>query len=404
MTFEEAATLDAADPLGPLRARFRLPDGVVYLDGNSLGALPRDTLRAVTDTVERQWGDRLIRSWNEGWIDAPLRIGGKIARLIGARPQEVIATDSTSANLYKLLVAALRHDPARRVVVSELGNFPTDLYVAEGAVAAVPGAELRAVPRQDLAGALGDDTAVLMLTQVHYKTAERFDMAAWTARAHAAGALTLWDLSHSVGAIAIDLNGADADLAVGCGYKFLNGGPGAPAFLYVHERWQDRLHNPLSGWMGHVAPFDFVDRYAAAPGMTRWLTGTPQVLGLAALESGLDLWLDVDRGAVWTKSARLFDAMAAAGDAAGLECGTPRDPDVRGSHISFRHPHAYALSQALIAEGVIGDFRDPDILRLGLTPLYTSYADIARAARILGDIIASDRWRDPAFAARNAVT
>lgn len=404
MTFEEAATLDAADPLGPLRARFRLPEGVVYLDGNSLGALPRDTLRAVTDTVERQWGDRLIRSWNEGWIDAPLRIGGKIARLIGARPQEVIATDSTSANLYKLLAAALRHDPARRVVVSELGNFPTDLYVAEGAVAAVPGAELRAVPRQDLAGALGDDTAVLMLTQVHYKTAERFDMAGWTARAHAAGALTLWDLSHSVGAIAIDLNRAEADLAVGCGYKFLNGGPGAPAFLYVHERWQDQLHNPLSGWMGHAAPFDFVDRYAAAPGMTRWLTGTPPVLGLAALESGLDLWLDVDRGAVWTKSARLFDAMAAAGDAAGLECVTPRDPDVRGSHISFRHPHAYALSQALIAEGVIGDFRDPDILRLGLTPLYTSYADIARAARILGDIIASERWRDPVFAARNAVT
>ena len=404
MTADEAAALDAADPLRELRAQFQLPDRVVYLDGNSLGALPCDTPSRVADVVERQWGERLIRSWNEGWIEAPARVGGKIASLIGAQPHEVIVADSTSVNLYKLLIAALRHDPTRRVVVSELGNFPTDLYVAEGAVATVAGAELRAVPREQLAESIDADTAVLLLTHVHYKTAERFDMADWTARAHAAGALVLWDLSHSVGAVPMALNEAAADLAVGCGYKFLNGGPGAPAFLYVHERLQDRLASPLSGWMGHAAPFTFVDRYASAPGMARWLAGTPPILGLSALEAGVDLWLGVDRGAAWAKSTQLFDAMAAIGDALDLECVSPRDPARRGSHISFRHPHAYELSQALIEQGVIGDFRDPDILRLGLTPLYTGFADIARAGAILGDILANGRHLAPRFAARQAVT
>ena len=404
MTADEAAALDAADPLRTIRARFELPERIVYLDGNSLGALPRATPARVAEVVERQWGERLIRSWNEGWIEAPARVGGKIAALIGARPNEVIVADSTSANLYKLLVAALRLKPERRVVVGELGNFPTDLYVAEGAVAAVPGAELRAVPREQLGSTIGHDTAVLLLTHVHYKTAERFDMAEWTARVHAAGALVLWDLSHSVGAVEIDLNGSDADLAVGCGYKFLNGGPGAPAFLYVNERLQDRLANPLSGWMGHAAPFTFVDRYTSAPGMARWLAGTPPILGLSALEAGVDLWLEIERAAAWAKSARLFDAMVAIGDRLGLECVSPRDPARRGSHISFRHPHAYALSQALIERGVIGDFRDPDILRLGLTPLYTSFADIAQAGTTLGDILATRSYLDPRHAARQAVT
>ncbi|MFA5966399.1 MAG: kynureninase [Sphingomonas sp.] len=404
MTLDEARARDAADPLRHHRDRFALPEGVIYLDGNSLGALPRTTSAAIGDAVDRQWGERLIRSWNEGWIDAPQRLGGMIAPLVGARPDEVIVADSTSANLFKLIVAALRRDPARTVVVSELGNFPTDLHIAEGAVGCVPGATLRAVPRDGLADALGEDVALLLLTHVHYKTAERFDMAGWTARAHDAGALVLWDLSHSAGAVPVDLNGADADLAVGCGYKFLNGGPGAPAWLHVNTRWQESLTNPLSGWMGHAAPFAFADAYAPAPGMTRWLTGTPPILGLAALEAALVLWAEVDIAQLHAKSIALFDQMHAIGDAIGLTCVSPRDPARRGSHISFRHPDAHALCQALIARGVIGDFRDPDILRFGLTPLYLGHEDLWRAGEILRDILATGAHRDPAFSKRHAVT
>ena len=404
MTRDDARTLDAADPLAPFRDRFALPEGVIYLDGNSLGPLPHAAAAALADTAQRQWGERLIRSWNEGWIDAPARIGGKISPLIGAQPHEVIVGDSTSTNLYKLLVAALRLDPARCTILSESGNFPTDLHIAEGAAATIAGARLQAVPRADVETALGPDTAVLLLTQVHYKTAERWDMAALTAAAHAAGALVLWDLSHSTGAVPIDLNGCGADLAIGCGYKYLNGGPGAPAFLYIAEALQDRLQNPLSGWMGHAEPFGFADAYAPAPGMKRWLTGTPAILGLTALEAGIDLWSEVDRPAVWRKSAALFDILATAGDALGLECVSPRDPARRGSHISFRHPHAYALTQALIARNVIGDFRAPDVLRLGLTPLYLGYEDVWRAGEILGEVMAEKPWQDPRFTARLTVT
>ena len=404
MNRDQARALDATDPLRRHRDLFALPDGVIYLDGNSLGPLPRTAPPALADMATRQWGDRLIRSWNEGWIEAPQRIGGKIAQLIGAHPDEVIVADSTSVNLFKLLVAALRHDPARHTIVSETGNFPTDLHIAEGATGCVPGARLNAVARGDLAAAIDHDTAITMLTHVHYKTAERFDMAEWTARAHAAGALALWDLSHSVGAIPVDLNGAGADLAVGCGYKYLNGGPGAPAFLFVARALQDRLASPLSGWMGHAAPFAFADAYAPAPGMTRWLAGTPPMLAMAGLEAGVDLWLDVDRGHVAAKSAGLFDLFAAIGARLGLDCISPTDPAQRGSHIAFRHPHAYALCQALIARGVIGDFRDPDILRFGLTPLYLGYQDVWCAGDILGEILTSGAHLDPAFAERNAVT
>lgn len=404
MTREEARALDAADPLAPLRARFALPPGVIYLDGNSLGALPVATPAAVADTVERQWGERLIRSWNEGWIDAPQRVGAKLATLIGAKADEVIVADSTSANLFKLLVAALRLDPARTEIVSELGNFPTDLHVAEGAVGCVPGATLHAVARGEIEGALSEHTAALLLTHVHYKTAERYDMAALTAAAHRAGAIVLWDLSHSAGAVPVDLAGCGADLAVGCGYKYLNGGPGAPAFLYVARRWQQRLASPLSGWMGHAEPFAFTDDYRPAAGMTRWLAGTPPILGLAALETGLDLWSEVDRAAVWAKGAALFDILVAAGDALGLDCVSPRDPARRGSHLSFRHPHAYAIAQALIECGVIGDFRDPDILRFGLTPLYLSHEDVWRAGDLIADVIAAEPWRESRFRARAAVT
>ncbi len=404
MTRDEARTRDAADPLRTYRDRFALPEGVIYLDGNSLGPLPRTTAPALADMVAQAWGERLIRSWNEGWIDAPQRIGGKIARLIGAHSDEVIVADSTSVNLFKLLVAALRHDPARHTIVSETGNFPTDLHIAEGAVGCVPGARLNAVARGDLHGAIDRDTAVTLLTHVHYKTGERYDMAQWTARAHDAGALALWDLSHSVGAVAVDLNGAGADLAVGCGYKYLNGGPGAPAFLFVARALQDRLANPLSGWMGHAAPFAFADAYAPAPGMTRWLAGTPPMLAMAGLEAGVDLWLDVDRDQVAAKSAALFDLFAAIGARLGLECVSPTDPAARGSHIAFRHPQAYALCQALIAQGVIGDFREPDVIRFGLTPLYLGFEDIYRAGEILCAILETRTFADPIFSKRHAVT
>lgn len=404
MTLDEARALDAADPLAGMRERFELPAGVIYLDGNSLGPLPHATRMVTDDLVERQWGERLIRSWNEGWIDAPARIGGKIAALIGARPHEVIVGDSTSANLFKTLVAALRLDPARRTVLSEAGNFPTDLHVAEGAVGCVPGASLKVVARADVEAALGPDTAVLLLTHVHYKTAERWDMSRLTAAAHAAGTLVLWDLSHSGGAVEVELGAADADLAVGCTYKYLNGGPGAPAYLYVAERWQERLASPLSGWMGHAEPFAFADAYTPAPGMKRWLAGTPPMLAIVALEAGIDLWADVDRPALWAKGEALWRTLAEAGAAAGLECVTPADPALRGSHISFRHPHAYAIVQALIAQGVIGDFRAPDIARFGLTPLYLSHEEVWRAGELLGRIMAEERWREPRFAERLAVT
>ena len=404
MTRQDAEALDAADPLAAYRDLFALPKGVIYLDGNSLGCLPKATIAASADVMQRAWGQRLIRSWNEGWIDAPQRVGAMIAPLIGADADEVIVADSTSVNLYKLIVAALRLDLSRNVVVSEAGNFPTDLHVAEGAVAAVPGAVLRVVERGALAEALGADTALLMLTHVHYKTAERFDMTAWTRAAHDAGALICWDLSHSAGAVAVELNAARADLAVGCGYKYLNGGPGAPAFLYVAKRWQERLDNPLSGWMGHAAPFEFADGYEPASGMKRWLTGTPSILGLGALESGLKMWEGIDLAQIETKSAALWRIFHAAGTAAGLECVTPSAPIKRGSHISFRHPHAYEIVQAMIARGVIGDFRDPDILRFGLTPMTLSHMDVWNAGNMMGDIIDSGAWQSAEFAVRSVVT
>jgi kynureninase len=404
MTLRQAQALDAADPLARYRDLFDLPDGVIYLDGNSLGALPKSVPAAIADATTRQWGDRLIRSWNEGWIDAPQRLGARISPLVGAAGHEVIVGDSTSTHLFKLIVAALRTNPHRHTVVSERGNFPTDLHVAEGAVACVPRARLHAVPREDLASAIDEDTALVMLTHVHYKTADRFDMAAWTKAAHDAGALILWDLSHSVGAVPLDLTAANADMAVGCTYKYLNGGPGAPAFVYVADRHQAALANPISGWMGHAAPFAFEDGYRPADGMKRWLVGTPPILSMAALDAALGVWREIDQSDIAAKSARLFTILADAGDALGLACVSPRDPARRGSHISFRHPHAYAITQALIARGVIGDFRDPDILRLGLTPLYLSHEDVWRAGDILTDIMTSGAWQDPAYSERLAVT
>jgi len=409
MTLADARALDAADPLAGMRQRFVLPEGVLYLDGNSLGALPKATIAAQKDVVERQWGKDLIRSWNgNDWIGAPQRIGAKIAKLIGAKPHEVIVTDSVSVNLFKLIIAATRLNSDRSQILTEPGNFPTDLYTADGAAGLLADHIVHTEQAGDLADALGPETALMMLTHVHYKSGARHDMELLTEAAHEAGAVTLWDLSHSVGAIPVDLNGCGVDLAVGCGYKYLNGGPGAPAFLYVREDLQDQLRSPLSGWMGHEAPFEFRDDYVPAPGISRFLCGTPPMLNMLALESGVDLFADIDMGAVAAKSAALFDLFAArieerCGDH-GLRLITPRDAAHRGSHISYRHPDAWPISQALIERGVIGDFRAPDILRFGLTPLYTSFEEVWQAVEILGEILDSGIWRDDRFAEKSTVT
>jgi kynureninase len=401
-----AADFDTADPLGAYRARFTLPEGVIYLDGNSLGALPKATPAALARVVEAEWGEGLIRSWNSaGWFDTAARIGAKIAPLIGAAPHEVIACDSTSVNLFKLIAAALAMRPGRKVVLSEPGNFPTDLYMIAG-LEAQGLAERRLAERDRLAQALTSDVALLMLTHVHYKTGALHDMAALTRAAHDAGALVLWDLSHSTGALPVDLNGVEADFAVGCGYKYLCGGPGAPAFAFVAARHQAGLQQPLTGWFGHAAPFAFADDYAGAPGIERLQCGTPPVLGLAALEVGVDLIAEIRVARLYAKSQALsefFLESLMAHDVA-LEMVSPPRASDRGSQLSFRHPHAYAICQALIARGVIGDFRAPDILRLGFAPAYLSFADMAAAARHLAEVLASEEWQRPEFNQRAAVT
>jgi kynureninase len=395
---EEAQALDHADPLAGMREQFLLPGGVIYLDGNSLGPLTGKARQQISHAVDDEWGGGLIRSWNDArWIEAPQRIGGKIAPLIGARPKEVVVADSTSINLHKLLVAALHARSGRRTILTETGNFPTDLYVAHGAATASPGSIVKAVDPSDIEAEIDADTAVVLLTHVHYKTAERRDMARLTAAAHAAGALMLWDLSHSVGAVTLDLNGCDADLAVGCGYKFLNGGPGAPAFLFVAERLQAELSSPLTGWMGHAAPFDFSDDWRPAPGIGQFLTGTPPIVGLAALEAGVDLMLQVDEAARDRKAEGLWKLFAGEMErrlsGQGFELITSADPDRRGSHIAYAHPEGYRIMQALIARAVIGDFREPDVVRFGLTPLYLSFEDVWRAVDILVGVMTDGAWR-----------
>ena len=401
-----ARELDTADPLAAYRERFDLPEGVIYLDGNSLGALPKATPERVASVVRGEWGDGLIRSWNSAdWIGMPQRIGGKIAPLIGAEADEVIAADSTSVNLFKLIAAALAMRPGRKVILSEPGNFPTDLYMIAG-LEAQGLAERRLAPREHIAEALDEDVALLLLTHVHYKTGEVFDMAALTRTAHEAGALVLWDLSHSAGAIPVELDACEADFAVGCGYKYLNGGPGAPAFAYAARRHHDALAQPLTGWMGHAAPFAFSDDYTPAPGVGRLLCGTPPILGLAALECGVDLAAEIGVDRLAEKSRKLseFFRQCLGEHGVALDLVSPTDPAQRGSQLSFRHPEAYAICQALIARGVIGDFRDPDILRLGFAPAYLRFADIAEAARRLAEVLASGEWERAEFRERAAVT
>ena len=399
-----ARAQDAADPLRSLRDRFALPADLIYLDGNSLGPLPKGTAARLEQVVAGEWGDGLIRSWNAaGWIDLPQRVGARIAPLIGAAPHEIIACDTVSTNLFKLIAAALAMRPGRKAVLSEPGNFPTDLYMIAG-LEAQGLAERRLAVRADLTSALDGDVALLLLTHVHYKTGSLHDIAALTQAAHDAGALVLWDLSHTVGALPVDLNAAAADFAVGCGYKYLSGGPGAPGFAFVAERHHEALQQPLTGWMGHAAPFAFADDYRPAPGVTRLLTGTPPILSLAALEEGVKVMAEAGVEALWAKSRDLSQFFLECLGETELELVSPADPMQRGSQLAFRHHAAYAISQALIARGVIGDFRDPDILRLGFAPAYLRFADVASAAAQLRDILATQAWDRDEYRQRAAVT
>jgi len=414
---EHCLELDTSDSLAALREQFELPEGVIYLDGNSLGVLPKTTRSRVQQVIDNEWGRELIRSWNSaGWIDLPQRVGDKIAKLVGAGPGELVVADSTSVNLYKVLSAALAITragaPQRTRIVSERTNFPTDLYIAES-LARERGFELVLADAEDIAALLDESVAVLMLTHVNYRTGRMHDMGTLTHAAHAAGALAIWDLAHSAGALPVDLKRDDADFAVGCGYKYLNGGPGAPAFAWVHPRHADRFWQPLSGWMGHASPFDFSSHYKPAAGIARYLCGTPPVLSLAALECGVDSVLAAQPlggiEALRRKSlalgrhfAELVEARCAGH---GLSLVTPRDDAERGSQICFaRDIGAYAIVQALIARNVIGDFRAPDILRFGFTPLYTRFVDVWDAVEHLRQVLESGEWREERFSRRAAVT
>ena len=435
-TLLDCQTLDAQDPLRPLRDHFTLPPGMVYLDGNSLGAMPRATAARVADVVTREWGQDLIKSWNSaGWFALPQRMGNMIAPLVGAGQDEVVATDSTSVNLYKVLHAAINIAKSKKsgttpqILLSERANFPTDLYIAQGLCAA-QGLTLKLVEADGIAAALADtsdgEVAVLMLTHVNYRTGAMYDMRAVTAAAHAAGALAVWDLAHSAGAVPVDLTGADADFAVGCGYKYLNGGPGAPAFVWVHPRHADQFSQPLSGWWGHAAPFAFTPEYRPAPGITRYLCGTQPLISLSALECGLDVFHAAEAlggmAALRTKSLALTDLFIAlveercAGH--GLALVTPRAHAERGSQVCLsREKGAYAIVQALIARNVVGDFRAgdppgqadgvvamPDILRFGFTPLYIGFEDVWNAVEQLRQVLVSGEWQEARFNQQHAVT
>lgn len=404
-----ARALDAADMLAPLRARFAMPEGRVYLDGNSLGALPAGTDAAIADVVARQWGADLITSWTaHGWIGLPQQLGDRIAAMIGADPGEVLVCDSTSVNLFKLIAAGLMARPGRTKLLSESGNFPTDLYMAEGAVGLLDGRQLCCVDPDDIIASIDEDTALLVLTHVHYTSGRRHDMERLTAAAHAKGALVLWDLSHSTGAVPVDLNGSGADFAVGCGYKYLNGGPGAPAYLFVAKRLQSQVHSPLSGWMGHAAPFGFEASYRPAPGLARFLCGTPPVVAMAALAAGIGTLEGVDHTALFAKGGALGDYFIALMEARcgswGFALASPRDAAVRGSHVSFAHPNAWPICRALIARNVIGDFRSPDKFRAGFAPLYTRFVDVWQAVDTLHDILASRAWDQPRYHEQADVT
>lgn len=409
---------DAADPLAPLRDLFAMAridrDGIIYLDGNSLGALPDAAIHRVREVVESEWGGGLIRSWNTaGWITLAQRIGDKIAMLIGAGAGEAIVADSTSINLFKALSAAVFVGRNAPLIISERSNFPTDLYIAD-TFAREHGKELVLVDEPEIRARLDDRAAILMLTHVSFRTGHMHAMRELTKAAHDAGAIAIWDLAHSAGAVPVDLHDADADFAIGCGYKYLNGGPGAPAFIWAHPRHTQRMDRegwrpPLSGWLGHAQPFAFEPRYQPADGIQRFICGTPPVLSLAALECGVDTALAASLEAIRAKSIALTDLFMALVDQRCANHGwtivTPRDPRTRGSQVSIAvQEHGYPIMQALVARGVIGDFRAPDILRFGFTPLYTRFVDVWDAVDRLRQVMSSGEWREPRFSVRAAVT
>ncbi|WP_285730966.1 kynureninase [Nocardiopsis sp. ATB16-24] len=408
-TREDCAALDAADPLAAFREEFVLPEGVIYLDGNSLGALPRSTPGRVADMVEREWGRDLIRSWNDaGWWDKPRTLGAKIAPLVGAGTDEVVVGDGTSANLFKTLVAALRMSD-RSVVLGEAGNFSTDLYVTEGAVSLTGAVHRRVDPDgPELAEALAaDDVAVVLLSHVDYRSGTMRDMPGITRLAHEHGALVIWDLCHSAGAVPLDLSGSDVDFAVGCTYKYLNAGPGAPSFLYAARRHHAVADQPLSGWHGHARPFDFSADYEPAPGVSRFLSGSQPLVADAALEASLDVWAGADLTQVRAKSLVMTDLFLDRAAKAGLSSITPAEHARRGSQVSLVQPEegaGYPIVQALIARGVIGDFRSPDVMRFGFAPLYLSYVDVWDASQALLEVVETGEWRQERFAQRAQVT
>ena len=404
------AALDARDPLRTARDAFQIPASVIYLDGNSLGALARPVAERVNAALVAEWGGELVRGWvSAGWIDLPRRVGAKIAPLIGAAPDEVVVADSTSVNLFKCIFAAAGITRPRSVILTERGEFPTDVYVAEGVEQATDG-RLRHTLCEPAAleASIDENTAALVLSHVHYRSAQVRDMKALTAKAHAAGALTIWDLSHSAGAIRVDLNAAGADFAVGCGYKYLNGGPGAPAFLFAARRHHASMRSPLTGWLGHATPFGFEDGYRPADGVGRFICGTPGVLGMSALEASLDLLGGLDIADIERKGRELGQLFIALVErrcgGLGLTLASPGDPAERGCHVAYRHAQGYPIMRALIECGVIGDFREPDVLRFGFGPLYLRYRDVGDAVEILRDILSSGCWREARYAARASVT
>ncbi|TAG27652.1 MAG: kynureninase [Burkholderiales bacterium] len=409
--FAKAKALDAQDPLASKRDLFHLPDGLIYLDGNSLGALPHSMPARMQKAVQQEWGEGLIRSWNDaGWYEATGRVGLQIAKIIGAKANEVIACDSTSINLFKVMSAAAQALPERKIIICEEGNFPTDGYIGEGA-AALFGKEIMLANQDNIEEKIaqaGAQLCFVSLTQVHYKTGRMLDMARVTQLAHAQGARMIWDLAHSAGALVVKLSECKVDYAVGCGYKYLNGGPGAPAFVYVREDLQSDLQQPLQGWFGHATPFTFDQSYAPATGMAKLLVGTTSVLSMIALEEALKIYEGVSMRAIRSKSEALTQLFIELYDAyiapLGFGIVTPRDAALRGSQVSFTHSEGYAITQALIAKGVIGDFRAPNILRFGFAPLYVSFADVVRSVEILREVVESGAWQKPEFQQRKAVT
>ncbi|MFY3458164.1 kynureninase [Achromobacter xylosoxidans] len=414
-TRESCVAADRQDPLAPLKARFDLPPGVLYMDGNSLGVMPRAAAARAAEVITQEWGTGLIRSWNTaGWFELPSRLGDKLAGLLGAKEGELVITDTTSLNIFKALAASLRiqqkRQPERRVILSERDNFPTDLYMIQGMIDLLQqGYEMRLIDDDlPLERALDEDVAVVLLSHVNYRSGQMHDMAAVTRQAHERGALVIWDLAHAAGAAPVDLNGADADYAVGCTYKYLNGGPGSPAFIWVAPRHIPDFWQPLSGWWGHQRPFDMTVAYEPAGGIRRYLCGTQPIVSLAMVECGLDVAREADMAEVRRKSLALGDLFIALVEerCAGhpLTLVTPRDHAQRGSHVSLRHPNGYEVMQALIARGLIGDYREPEVLRFGLTPLYFGYADVWDAVEILKDVLDSKAWDKPEFKQRSAVT